>query len=84
MEPIHRKKRIADSFLSAVAVLLLWQILVSLWGIPRFILPGPIDVFRALYANSGLIAENAAVTFGEVLGGFFSAALLASSRQSCS
>lgn len=71
MEPILRKKRIADSLLSAVAVLLLWQVVVSLWSIPRFILPGPLDVFQALYANSGLIAENAAVTFGEVLGGFF-------------
>lgn len=64
-----RAKRIADGFLSAIAVLCLWQSVVTVWQMPRFILPGPLDVAHALIANAGLIAENAAVTIGEVLGG---------------
>ena len=64
-----RKRRIADGFLSAGAVLVLWQAVVSIWQMPRFILPGPLDVFFALKANLRLIADNAIVTFGEVLGG---------------
>lgn len=70
MENRSRKKRIADGFLSALAVLVLWQGVVSIWQMPRFILPGPLDVVRALILNAQLIAENASVTFGEVLGGF--------------
>lgn len=64
-----RKRRIADGFLSAGVVLVLWQAVVSLWQMPRFILPGPLDVIHALFANGRLIADNAIVTFGEVLGG---------------
>ncbi len=70
MEKRSRTKRIADGFLSAVAVLVLWQGVVSIWQMPRFILPGPLDVVQSLITNAQLIADNAIVTFGEVLGGF--------------
>ncbi|MBC2884270.1 ABC transporter permease [Ochrobactrum sp. CM-21-5] len=66
-----RKRRIADGFLSAGAALTLWQAVVSIGQMPRFILPGPLDVVRSLASNAGLIADNAVVTFGEVLGGLF-------------
>jgi putative hydroxymethylpyrimidine transport system permease protein len=69
--PRSRKKRIADGFLSAFAVLALWQAVVSIWQMPRFILPGPLDVVQSLITNAQLIADNAVVTFGEVLGGLF-------------
>ncbi len=65
------QKRIADGFLSAFAVLALWQAVVSIWQMPRFILPGPLDVVQSLITNVQLIADNAVVTFGEVLGGLF-------------
>jgi putative hydroxymethylpyrimidine transport system permease protein len=65
-----RTKRLADGLLSAVAVLALWQAVVSLGQMPRFILPGPLDVVHSLANNAALIAENAAVTIAEVLGGF--------------
>ncbi|APY13602.1 ABC transporter permease subunit [Brucella sp. 10RB9214] len=64
-----RLKRAADGFLSAAAALAIWQAVVSIGQMPRFILPGPLDVLHALVANAGLIAENAAATIGEVLGG---------------
>ncbi|WP_420963708.1 ABC transporter permease [Brucella sp. IR073] len=66
-----RLKRIADGALSAVAVLVVWQATVGIGHMPRFILPGPLDVARSLIDNAALIADNAAVTIGEVLGGLF-------------
>jgi putative hydroxymethylpyrimidine transport system permease protein len=63
-----RTRRIADGLLSAAVALAIWQAVVSIGQMPRFILPGPLDVVQALIANAGLITENAA-TIGEVLGG---------------
>ncbi|MCO7725269.1 ABC transporter permease [Brucella intermedia] len=64
-----RKKRAADGLLSAAAALAIWQTVVSIGQMPRFILPGPLDVMQALVTNAWLIAENAAATISEVLGG---------------
>ncbi len=66
-----RMRRIVDGILSAAAAVALWQAVVTLAGTPRFILPGPLDVFHALIGNAALIADNAAATIGEVLGGLF-------------
>lgn len=55
--------------LSAAIALAIWQAVVSIGQMPRFILPGPLDVVQSLIGNAGLIAENAAATIGEVLGG---------------
>ncbi len=55
--------------LSAAVALAIWQAVVGVGQMPRFILPGPLDVVQALIANAGLITENAAATIGEVLGG---------------
>lgn len=44
-----------------------WQALVTLAGIPPFILPGPGRVVAALWTNRLLIAPNALVTIAEVL-----------------
>lgn len=64
-----RKRRIADGLLSALAALIVWQAIVSIGRMPRFILPGPLDVVHAFVANAGLIGHNAVATIGEVLGG---------------
>ncbi|MCO7735300.1 ABC transporter permease [Brucella intermedia] len=64
-----RMKRAADGLLSAAVALAIWQAVVSIGQMPRFILPGPLDVVQALIGNAGLIAENAIATIGEVLGG---------------
>ena len=64
-----RTRRIADGLLSAAVALAIWQAVVSIGQMPRFILPGPLEVVQALIGNAGLIAENAAATIGEVLGG---------------
>lgn len=55
--------------MSALLALAIWQAIVSIGQMPRFILPGPIDVVASLFGNARLIADNAVVTMGEVLAG---------------
>lgn len=60
---------------SALLAIALWQALVSLTGLPRFILPGPLLVVETLWQSRALIAENAVVTMAEVLAGLALGAL---------
>jgi len=62
-------KRAGGYALALVIALALWEALVRLTGLPPFILPGPGLVAGALWLNAGLIADNALVTFAEVLVG---------------
>lgn len=49
--------------------LLIWQGLIWIFDLPRFILPDPPRVAQALWQHRVLIAENAAVTALEIVGG---------------
>lgn len=53
----------AVAFLVAIAV---WQAVVSLTGVPRFILPGPGLVAQALWDNAALIGQNALWSAGNL------------------
>lgn len=44
-----------------------WFALVALTGVPHYILPGPARVAAAFAENAGFIAENAAITFLEIV-----------------
>ncbi|WP_108484192.1 ABC transporter permease [Oceaniglobus ichthyenteri] len=59
----RRLWRGAIAFLFAIA---LWQAVVSLTGVPRFILPGPGLVAQALWDNAALIWENALWSAGNL------------------
>ena len=48
-------------------VLVAWQFVVTAFGLPRFILPGPRLVAATLWSSRALIAEHALVTTSEVL-----------------
>ncbi|MGU3574338.1 ABC transporter permease [Brucellaceae bacterium C25G] len=65
-----------DGVISALTALLLWQGLIWLFAIPRFILPGPVDVIRALYDNIEILIPNALTTFSEILSGLFLGSLI--------
>ncbi len=52
---------------AALLALAVWQAVVSLAGLPPFILPGPARVAAALWENRVLIATNTWVTVAEVL-----------------
>lgn len=56
--------------------LLLWQGLVWITDVPQFILPSPLRVAQAAFANRALIAENALVTAFEVVLGLIIGAMM--------
>lgn len=51
----------------AAGLLLVWQVVVSATGVPRFILPGPLAVGVALIENAGSLARHAAITALEIV-----------------
>ncbi len=54
---------------TALGLLLAWEALVRLTGVPPFILPGPGRVLSALVERRDLLLGHAAVTAGEILAG---------------
>ncbi len=81
--------KILPPFAATLFALVIWQAIVSLTQVPRFILPGPAAVAEAWWVNRAVIAEHTLVTFWEiVLGlaigvclGVVTALNLASSRR---
>ena len=61
---------------SFVAVIAGWQLLVTLTGLPRFILPGPMLVAETIWTSREVLAENAWITILEVLIGLVLGAIL--------
>jgi putative hydroxymethylpyrimidine transport system permease protein len=49
----------------------IWQAVVMLTGVPTYILPPPLLVLLAVWANAGVLLANAMVTAEEVLLGLF-------------
>lgn len=68
--------RLVWAILSGVTALAAWQALVSLTGLPPFILPGPLRVAESLWNERMLIAEHGLITATEVLAGLALGALL--------
>lgn len=64
------------ALLALLAGLALWQGIVWLTGVPRFILPGPARVAGALLEHHALILQHALVTATEVLAGLLIGAAL--------
>jgi putative hydroxymethylpyrimidine transport system permease protein len=54
---------------TAVGLLVCWQLVVSVAGTPHYILPGPLPVLRAVANNSWLILSHAGTTLSEILAG---------------
>ena len=55
--------------LITVGLLTVWQILVTLSGVPPYILPGPVSVIMAWADRPGLFIEHGAITAAEILMG---------------
>ncbi len=58
---------IRNAFLSAVLLIVCWQTLSVLSGLPKFILPSATEVLASMWHNRALIAEHAAITLAEVI-----------------
>jgi NitT/TauT family transport system permease protein len=48
----------------------LWEVLVELIQIPKFILPPPRDLYHSFIAKLPIIGTHAMITFAEAIGGF--------------
>lgn len=59
--------RLLRPLVTAVGLLLLWQTVVWVTGVPPFILPGPGRVAASLWNQHGLILHHAAITLAEIL-----------------
>lgn len=53
----------------AAGLVLVWQGLVWITGVPPYILPGPVQVARAVHAHPRVLAYHAGITFVEILSG---------------
>lgn len=62
--------------LSFVVLIGAWHILVTLTGLPRFILPGPLLVAETIWTSRQILVENAWITIAEVLIGLVLGACL--------
>jgi putative hydroxymethylpyrimidine transport system permease protein len=72
----RRLAGLRNAAMATILALALWQAVVWIGDLPPFILPGPLRVAEALWANRALIAGNAVVTVGEVLVGLVLGAAL--------
>lgn len=61
---------------SACVLIAAWQLVVLLTGVQSFILPPPLKVAKALWTSREVIAENAWVTFTEVMLGMIIGSIL--------
>jgi NitT/TauT family transport system permease protein len=59
-----------------LAVIILWQILVDAFQVPKFILPSPLATLQTLASAKYAWASNVLVTAVEILGGFGLGALI--------
>ena len=60
----------------AAALIMVWQVLVSLTGVEHFILPSPLRVANALIDRFDLILEHAWITLAEILLGLLFGTIL--------
>lgn len=65
-----------NAAVSTLLALAVWQALVWVTGVPRFILPGPVLVAETLWASRALIAYHTGITATEVLAGLALGAVL--------
>ena len=59
-----------------LAVIVLWQVLVDAFQVPKFILPSPLATIATLGSPNYAWLSNLAVTAAEILGGFCLGALV--------
>jgi NitT/TauT family transport system permease protein len=64
-------RRQALSVLGVLAALAVWQGIVLVFRVPRYIAPSPLEVAAALRTEAGTLAVNTWPTIVETLGGFF-------------
>lgn len=65
------------AILAAIGILLLWQGIITIGGVPTYIAPSPADVLHTFATDWRLLLTNFWPTLGEALSGFFAGNLVA-------
>ena len=78
MQRLKQSRWLSNS-LSLIALLIAWQLLVTIGGYPRFILPAPIDVWEEflVVARDGRLLRHTLITASEIVPGALIGCLLA-------
>jgi putative hydroxymethylpyrimidine transport system permease protein len=61
-------------------LVLIWQVMVLVTGVPAYILPGPISVAEAALSHTGPLFEHAMITLLEIIAGLLIGTLLGASN----
>ena len=61
----REKSSFTYPLITILAVIVIWGIIVRIFGIPSYILPGPVQVLRAFCGDFSLIMHHAGATLGE-------------------
>ncbi len=56
-----------------LGIVVLWELGVQVWDIPKWQLPSPSEIGRELAASRGLLLEHTLVTLEEIVLGFIAA-----------
>ncbi|OHV12348.1 ABC transporter permease [Kushneria phosphatilytica] len=73
---MHRWSLFAPALLGITLLVVGWQLLVMLFDLPRYILPGPERVAMTLWANRVLLLHHGMITLVEIMVGFCLGVLL--------
>lgn len=68
-------KRVLPAVVLALGVLVLWEIGIRVFGIPAFLLPGPVEIASAFWESRELLLFHAVPTAMEAVVGFAGAAV---------
>ncbi|MAL79485.1 MAG: ABC transporter permease [Sneathiella sp.] len=63
--------RLFRPLITIAGLICLWAVITTVFSLPKFILPAPLVVGKALVTHAALIAENALTTGIEILSGLF-------------
>lgn len=69
-------RQILPAILAIVGVIVLWDLLVRLTGVPDYLLPAPVQVWQAIWSDRTLIAGHLFATVQIALSGFALGAVL--------
>lgn len=64
-----RRTAVKPILLCALLLIALWQLVVLITNVPKFILPPPLSVFTALHQHAAALAGHTLVTTAEIIAG---------------
>lgn len=67
-------------FFILIGLVLIWQAIVVVTGVPAYILPGPIHVAKAALSHTGPLIDHTMTTLFEIIAGLFIGTLLGASN----